>query len=145
MLKPWNWAFGWKCSTPTGTFLPQILGPKNKLEKGSIIQGTLVMSAGTAIIEHTGKFDFLLTSLVGFQVFIAQGIAATTQLSWNLFLLHTHTQTHTHTHTWMCAYTYTLKNVKHPLATRIAVKLKLKLSLSPQLSIIEILIIHTII
>ena len=99
------------------------------------------MSAGTAIIEHTGKFDFWLTSLVGFQVFIAQGIAATTQLSWNLFLLHTHT----HTHTWMCAYTYTLKNVKHPLATRIAVKLKLKLSLSPQLSIIEILIIHTII
>lgn len=54
-----------------------MLGPKNKLEKRTIIQGTLVMSVGSAIIKYTKRFDFFLTSLVGFQVYIAQGIAAT--------------------------------------------------------------------
>lgn len=60
MLKQWNFTFRRKCFTPKGTFLPPVLGPKNKLETRTIIQETLVMSVGIAIIKHTEKVsDFL--------------------------------------------------------------------------------------
>lgn len=123
MVKTWNWGFRWKSCTPKGTFLPQILILKINWKKRAIIQGTLIMSVGSAIIRCTEKVRFLnLISRIS-------GFYCSGNSSHCIAFSESISPSHTHTHT------DTLKNVKHPLAARKAVKLKFKSSLSPQQSI----------
>ena len=73
MVKPQKWAVGWKCLPLKALSSPQILGPKNKLEKRTIIEGTLVMSVGSAIIKYTEKVWFFSNLISGISGFYCPG------------------------------------------------------------------------